>query len=248
MKPCIVIPVYNHETLLPTTLAQVLDFELPVILVNDGSGPACTEVIEQLVAAHDAVSLVSLPHNTGKGGAVKAGLRAAHRLGFTHALQVDADGQHNLQDIAHFLARANTAPDAVICGVPEYDHSVPRLRHYGRYLTHVWVWINTLSLAIKDSMCGFRVYPVAATCKLLDSDHVGDRMDFDTEILVRWFWRGGDLINLPTSVHYPDHGVSHFLPGLDNWLISCMHTRLFFGMLWRAPLWLLGLQRRGRRR
>ena len=41
---------------------------------------------------------------------------------------------------------------AIIAGYPIYDESVPKLRLYARYLTHVWVWINTLSLAIKDSM------------------------------------------------------------------------------------------------
>ncbi|UTA48720.1 glycosyltransferase family 2 protein [Simiduia sp. 21SJ11W-1] len=246
MKPCIVIPVFNHETLLPATLAKVLTYELPVILVNDGSGPACSQVMQALADEHAQVHLVCLAQNRGKGGAVKAGLQAALAMGYSHGLQVDADGQHNLEDIPRFLAAAARTPAALICGVPEYDTSVPTLRHYARYLTHVWVWINTLSLGIKDSMCGFRVYPLAPVCALLANAYTGNRMDFDPEVLVRWFWAGGDLVNLPTAVHYPEQGVSHFLPGLDNWLISCMHTRLFFGMLWRAPLWLLGLARRGR--
>lgn len=82
-----------------------------------------------------------------------AGLHAAHASGFSHALQIDADGQH---DTGIPLRRAGVeSPSTLICGTPVYDESVPKGRLYGRYATHIWVWINTLSLAIRDSMCGF---------------------------------------------------------------------------------------------
>src|SRR6185295_10895949 len=81
-------------------------------------------------------------------------------------LQIDADGQHDAPDIPKFLARARAKPGAVICGVPVYDESVPMGRLVGRYATHVWVWINSLSLEIRDSMCGFRVYPLAPVVRL----------------------------------------------------------------------------------
>lgn len=245
MNACAIIPVYNHGAAIGNTLAEVRAHDLPVVLVNDGSDAQCSATLRQL-ASQDGVTLVELAHNLGKGGAVKAGLRRARELGYSHGLQVDADGQHNLADVRRFLAEARQFPQALICGVPEYDASIPKARLYGRYLTHVWVWINTLSLALRDSMCGFRVYPLAGVCELLAQDYTGNRMDFDPEVLVRWFWRAGDVRQLATRVHYPVDGVSHFLPGKDNWLISCMHARLFLGMLWRAPLWLLGLRKRGR--
>ena len=83
------------------------------------------------------------------------------------------------------LEEARRHPDAVISGEAIYDSSVPRSRRYGRYLTHVWVWINTLSFDIRDSMCGLRVYPLAATCAIWRAHRIGQRMDFDTEIMVR---------------------------------------------------------------
>lgn len=127
----------------------------------------------------------------------------------------------------------------MICGYPVYDDSVPRARLYGRYATHIWVWINTLSFAIKDSMCGLRIYPLAATLRVVERQRIGRRMDFDTEIAVRLYWSGMGVVNLPTRVRYPEDGVSHFRVWRDNLLISAMHTRLFFGMLWRSPklLW-----------
>lgn len=116
---------------------------------------------------------------------------------------------------------------------------MPKGRLYARYLTHVWVWINSLSLQIPDSMCGFRVYPLPPTLALIDAVKLGKRMDFDPEILVRLAWRNQPMRWLPTKVHYPADGLSHFRLFHDNALISKMHTKLFFGMLLRAPaiLW-----------
>ena len=164
-----------------------------------------------------------------------AGMRQAATLGASHILQIDADGQHDTHDEPRFLAESAAHPDAVINGRPVYDESVPLGRLVGRYATHVWVWINTLSLDIADSMCGFRVYPLAATLALLDRESVGTRMDFDIEIIVRLHWAGVPIRTVPTRVTYPMDGVSHFRLWRDNARISAMHTRLFFGMLWRLP-------------
>ena len=237
-KPCAVIPVYNHETAVPAVVETLLAAGLPCVLVDDASSPACRAVLEQLTQG-EQIFLVGLAVNQGKGGAVMAGLREAARLGFTHALQVDADGQHDLHDVAPFMQLSQLNPDALICGYPQYDASVPKGRLYARYLTHVWVWINSLSLKIPDSMCGFRVYPLAPTLALINSVKLGKRMDFDPEILVRLAWRNQPMCWLPTRVHYPQDGLSHFRLFHDNALISSMHAKLFFGMLVRLPsiLW-----------
>ncbi|MGP0171796.1 glycosyltransferase family 2 protein [Pseudomonas sp. NCHU5208] len=232
--PCAVIPVYNHEQPLPGVVEALRKAGLPCLLVDDGSHAACAAVMDELVR-QPQVHLLRLPINQGKGGAVTAGLREAARLGYSHALQVDADAQHDLSKLETFLDTARQHPQAMICGYPEYDASIPRGRLYARYLTHIWVWINCLSLQIRDSMCGFRVYPLRATLALLDTVKLGRRMDFDTEILVRMAWREQPMLWLPTRVHYPEDGLSHFRLWHDNLLISCMHARLFFGMLVRAP-------------
>jgi len=213
----------------------LLDSGLPCRAVDDGTSPACAGGLAQL-ATRENVSLGTLPANQGKGGAVMVGFREAERLGFTHALQVDADGQHDLREVNTFLDASRTHPDALICGYPEYDDSVPKGRLYGRYLTHVWVWINTLSLQIRDSMCGFRVYPLTPVLALMNTANIGKRMDFDSDIIVRLAWRNQPMRWLPTKVHYPADGLSHFRMVHDNARISAMHTRLFFGMLVRAPM------------
>ncbi|MFJ3056665.1 glycosyltransferase family 2 protein [Herbaspirillum sp. NPDC087042] len=236
-KTVVVIPVYDHEQAIGAVVEAVLRQGFPCVLVDDGSSASCARVLQDLAAAHtDRVTMLVHAVNQGKGCAVMTGMRHAAASGYSHALQIDADGQHDCDDIPRFVAASQEAPLAVINGRPIYDESVPKGRLYARYLTHVWVWINTLSLDISDSMCGFRLYPLAPTVQLMRSAHIGRRMDFDTEILVRLYWRGLQVHNLPTRVHYPTDGVSHFRVWLDNVLISRMHARLFAGMLLRAPL------------
>ncbi|WP_227010687.1 glycosyltransferase family 2 protein [Pelagibius marinus] len=235
-RACIVVPVYNHATQARALVERLAEFGKPVIIVNDGSGPADSEILKGLAQEHATVSLFERPANGGKGAAVKDGLKEASRRDFSHALQIDADGQHDVNDVPKFLARARSCPDAVITGQPLYDESVPRGRLIARYLTHVWVWVETLSFTIRDSMCGFRVYPLQSVANLLDGSRLGDRMDFDPEVLVRLSWNGIRIISLPTRVRYPEGGLSHFRLFEDNLLITRMHIKLVAGMLWRLPV------------
>lgn len=229
---CMVIPVYNHAQFLASTLASLAIYQLPAIVVDDGSEQESADILAKIKNIH----LVTLPTNQGKGAAVIAGMREAARRGFTHVLQIDADGQHNAEDVTKFISACQKHPEALIAGRPIFDDSIPKSRLYGRYVTHVWVWIETLSLQIKDSMCGFRIYPLASSLAVADRQYLGKRMDFDTEIMVRLFWQAVPLVEIDTKVIYPEQGVSHFKIWRDNLLISWMHTRLFFGMLYRLPL------------
>lgn len=234
-KPCVVIPVYNHEHALPIVVERLLPYGLSCILINDGSSQACREVMLDLVSKYDHVSMVEHTVNQGKGAAVKTGLQAAQEQGFSHALQLDADGQHDTSDVPKFIELASLHPEKIINGNALYDDSVPKLRFYGRYLTHALVWLNTGSMAIKDTMCGFRVYPVAATLAVLNKYSVGDRMDFDTEIIVRSVWDGMQTVEVPTKVHYPLDGVSHFKMFKDNLYMIIMHIRLLFSRAIQFP-------------
>jgi predicted LPLAT superfamily acyltransferase len=237
-RPCVVIPAYNHPAALEKKVAQLCEQGLAVFLVNDGSTDQTAAVIDELANRFSAVVTMHRRANGGKGAAVKDGLRAAHAAGFTHALQIDADDQHTLSDIPHFLQLAETHPDSLIAGYPQYDDTLPAARRYGRYITHFWVWLETLSLsAIRDSMCGFRVYPLQATCDVLQRESIGDRMDFDIDIIVKMHWAGVPIINTPTRVTYPVDGISHFRMLQDNLRITRMHTVLVLRLL---LLWLPG--------
>lgn len=236
IRACAVIPYYNHPRTLPGTVAELGEHGLHCWIVDDGSDPASRAAAEGVRAQRgDGVTLLTHAVNRGKGAAVLSGCRAAAEAGYTHALQIDADGQHDPADVPAFLAAAAARPEALVLGNARFDASVPRARLYGRYLTRLWVWINTLSLEVRDSMCGFRVYPLAPLLQLAREERLGEGMEFDTEVVVRLHWRGTPIVGLPTRVTYPALGISHFDVWRDNVLISRMHARLFAGMLWRLP-------------
>lgn len=232
---CAVIPVYNHERAIAAVFEGVSAQGLHVFLVDDGCNEACRRELQRLSTAPHA-TLLRHESNQGKGAAVITGMRAAHRRGFTHALQIDADGQHTLADVGRFVDEAHMHPDCVVCGYPVFDASIPAVRYYGRYLTHAMVWLQTLSFEIRDSMCGFRLYPLAAVEALLAKSGVGARMDFDTEIIVRLHWREVPMRWIATQVRYPVDGVSHFRMFYDNVRMTSLHVRLTLGMLLRLPM------------
>ena len=149
---------------------------------------------------------------------------------------MDADGQHDLSKIPDLRSLSLRFPEKIISGMPVYDDSVPTSRKLWRYATHILVWIHTLSLEIQDSMCGFRIYPLRKTLSVIDSvKKFGQRMDFDIEILVRSHWADLHTIQLAVGVRYPLDGVSHFQLFNDNFLITKLHIKLFFGMLESSP-------------
>ncbi|WP_165398957.1 glycosyltransferase family 2 protein [Shewanella maritima] len=237
-KLAAIIPCYNHGNTADAVVVALQAKGLDVLIVNDGSNQPTTDTLRAIKASR-GIHLLELEQNSGKGGAVMAGLRHLHQLGYSHAVQVDADGQHDLSKLSELIDSAKAHPQDVISGKPVYGDDVPKGRLYGRYLTHVSVWIETLSLQIQDSMCGFRVYPLAPVEQLLSRKQLGTRMDFDIEILVRLYWQGLSIRHVDTPVSYPEDGLSHFNAVSDNVKISWLHTRLICGMLPRIPKLLL---------
>ena len=249
LRICIVIPHYEHVEQFSEMLEKLVGENLPIIVVDDASTEPVFQELKALLEA-TAPGTVLLRHasNQGKGGAVMTGLRAAREAGYSHALQIDADGQHNSADIPRFVSTATRHPDALVCGQPVFDESVSRLRYYARYLTLFLSWLESLDTVIRDALCGFRVYPLTLVVPVIERSRLGRRMAFDPEILVRCVWAGIELRYLPVEVRYPEGGRSHFHYFRDNVEISWMHTRLIIGMLLRLPLLLTrsALSRRGR--
>lgn len=235
MKVCFLIPSYQHSKSIQKILEDLSPFKMPCVVVNDGSDEFHTDNLRRICSQYAFVDLVEHEENQGKGGAVITGLKRALDLKNSHAIQIDSDGQHDLQKIKDLLDEAKKHPYAVISGKPVYDESVPTGRKIGRYITHFWVWVETLSFEIKDSMCGFRVYPLKESVALFERVQIGKRMDFDIEVLVRLYWQGLEIRHVDVKVEYPEEGISHFRMLEDNLLISKMHSKLFFGMLWRLP-------------
>lgn len=234
-RPAVLIPCYNHGTTLKALLASLAYLHLPVLIVDDGSDEATKECICAAIEAFPETELLTRKENGGKGAAVMDGASYLAARNFTHFLQIDADGQHDTRDAKKLLELAQAHPEDVISGRPIYDDSVPKKRLYGRYITHFWVWLETLSFEIKDSMCGFRVYPLKSFQALASKRKFGLGMDFDVDVMVRLFWYGVHFHFIPTAVRYPQDGISHFDLVGDNIKIAKMHSRLFFESLLHIP-------------
>ena len=227
MKVCAIIPTYDNARTIEKVVEDVRAHVDEVIVVDDGSGPDAVAAAKRLVE-QDLAHVVFRPANGGKGAAVKSGLAEAHARGFTHALQIDADGQHHADDVPRLLSESAAHPDALVLGQPVFDDSAPRGRKIARQISVFWCAVETLSGAVGDPLCGFRVYPVAAA---LAANARGDKMDFDPEIAVRLAWAGHPIRHVSTPVRYlarAEGGVSHYRFWSDTVLISWMHTRLVF--------------------
>jgi glycosyltransferase involved in cell wall biosynthesis len=232
----VLIPIYDHGATIGAVVDEVASLGLPTLIVDDGSGDATQQAIERVRARHAFVSVLRHAANRGRGAALQTGYREAARRGFTHALQLDADAQHDVSDAKTFLAAAERDPGALILGARDLNVEAPRARRWGRWVSIVQVWIETGSRAVRDPLCGYRCMPLAPTLAILDRVHCGDHMEFDPEIVVRLVWSGVPVTNVPTHVRYYADGVSHFDMLRDNARMIARHTRLVLALLARLPL------------
>ncbi len=235
MNPCLLIPIFDHGREIRAVVESLARFDTRCFVVDDGSGAATRTVLDALEKAHPWVEVQRRERNGGRGAALKTGYRLARSRGFSHAVQLDADGQHAAADVPRFLAEIELHQDALILGAPVFDSSVPRARLYGRQLSRAMVWLATLSLDVTDPLCGFRGVPLAPTVDLLDACPTGDHMEFDPQLVILLCWRGVPVRNVPTRVVYAEGGLSHFDMLRDNARMTDLYLRSLAGMLPRAP-------------
>jgi len=235
----LLIPSYNTGERLAQTVRDALAQWRPVWVVIDGSTDGSAEAVKALAQTEPGLRVIELPSNCGKGAAVLHGMECAQAEGFTHALTMDADGQHPANLISRFMQASIDAPACVVLGKPVFDASAPLLRVRGRRISNWWANVETLGAGIGDSLFGFRVYPLAASVRIMRSTRWMRRFDFDPELAVRLCWAGVRPLNLDAPVKYfsaEEGGVSHFNYLRDNTLLTGMHIRLVFGFVLRLPV------------
>ncbi len=235
----VLLPAYNTGPRLRAVVAEVLLHWQPVMVVIDGSTDGSEQPMLDLAQTEPALTVLVLSRNSGKGAAVLAGAQAARARGYTHALVMDADGQHPAGSIAEFMAASLRRPEALILGRPIFPANIPAERLHGRKLSVGLVRLELLGPGIADPLFGFRVYPLAPLLAVLGSRRGGRRYDFDTEAAVRLGWAGVPPENLAAPVRYfsrAEGGVSHFHYLRDNATLVWLHTRLLAELLlWRWP-------------
>ncbi len=237
MPSCLVIlPSYNSGDQLPRTMQAARRFCDPVWAVIDGSTDASADAAGKLAGDGDRV--ISLEKNSGKGAAVLVAFREAVAAGFSHAIVMDADGQHAAEAIPQFLKLSAENPEHLIAGVPVFGPDAPAERVRGRLVGNFFAGLETWGLGAADSLFGFRLYPLKPSIRILESTKSGRRFDFDTVLAVRLLWAGVPVLNVPVPVRYPpqaEGGVTHFRYVRDNLLLTRVHVRLCSEMLLHIP-------------
>ncbi|GAA4348591.1 glycosyltransferase family 2 protein [Microbacterium rhizosphaerae] len=198
----IIVPAWNEERNVGNTVAEILEAhpEYDVVVVDDGSWDSTAAV------ARDAgASVLSLPFNLGVGGAMRTGFAYAHRNGYRRAIQVDADGQHNPEDIEKVLAGLETADISIgarFDGVGDYDVRGPR-RWAMRFLASVLTRVARVRLT--DVTSGFRAAGPRAIeqyVRYYPAEYFGDTLDS----LVAACHAGLTVTQVPVAMRSRVHG------------------------------------------
>lgn len=235
----VLIPSYNPGGKVLETVRAARAQWNPVWVIVDGSTDGSAEELTAMARGDPGLRVLVRERNGGKGAALLDGLIAARREGFTHALTMDADGQHPAGRIRAFMSASAAAPEAMILGDPVFDASAPRIRLRGRRIANWCTNLETLWAGVHDTLFGFRVYPIAALIEVMRRSRWMRRFDFDPEAVVRLAWRGTPLLNLPAPVQYfsaEEGGISHFNYWRDNVLLTAMYLRLLVGFVIRLPV------------
>jgi glycosyltransferase involved in cell wall biosynthesis len=217
----IVIPAYNHGRQVRGVVEKTLQLGLPVIVVDDGS----TDSTPQVLASLSDVTVIRHEENQGKGASLLTGFAAALRLA-DWAITIDADGQHDPEDILSLIQAVPEGQRPFVIGKRAgMGHgNVPWTSRWGRRFSNFWVWASC-GRWLSDSQSGFRAYPLPET---IDLGTRARRYQFEVEILVLAVWRGIPIIEVPVRTLYgPIEGrVSHFRPWLDFWRNTRTFARL----------------------
>jgi len=234
----VVIPAYNHGRQLRDVLAKTLRFGFPVFVVDDGS----TDSTRQILASFSQVTVIRHDNNRGKGVSLLRGLSFALKVA-DYAITLDADGQHNPDDIPSLVQAVQEGKRPLVLGKRSgMEHAnVPWTSRWGRRFSNFWVWASC-GKWISDSQSGFRLYPLPETLGL---GARSKRFQFEVEVLVRAVWSGIPILEVPVQAIYGpvEERISHFRPWLDFWRNTKTFTCLVVQRVLIPSKW-----RKGKRR
>lgn len=218
MNECLVIvPAFNAAETIADVLAELKTLDLPVLVIDDGS----LDTTAAVVRSHGWVRLLQHSFNQGKGQALKTGFAEADRLGYSHVLTIDADGQHPLLSVPEFLTTARRHPDSLIVGNRFADRStirnMPLLRRVSNAVSSGLI-SRLAGTVVADAQCGMRIYPLIPL-RSLKLENNGYAME--SEVLVKFARTGYPVIELPITCHYPaGTRTSRYRAFYDSWQIA----------------------------
>jgi glycosyltransferase involved in cell wall biosynthesis len=199
---CGVIAAYNARETITDVVRGVRRYLDVVLVADDGCTDGTGEAARQAGA-----EVIRLGRNYGKGHALRALFAEARRRGFSAVVALDADGQHDPEDIPAFLRAHRANPDAVVTGSRLGDtDGIPRYRRNSMLVARFFVSLAANQF-IEDTQCGFRLYPLAVIESLA---LVTERYVTETEILIKAGDSGRTVRSLSVKALYPPGHPTHF--------------------------------------
>lgn len=200
MRVCAVIPALNEATRIADVIRGALQYVDTVIVVADGSTDGTPEVARKAGAR-----VIEHVINCGAGAATMTGLRSALKLGYSVAVTIDADGQHDARDIPRLLATLQEEhADLVIANRFGQKNSIPWIRRLANFIGNVLTFAVT-GLYLPDTQCGFKVFGPRALATI---DLRMSGFEFCTEIIreaARFKWR---IVSVPSKVMYSEYTLA----------------------------------------
>ncbi len=226
----VVIPVYNHAATVTAVIQKTLKQNLPVIVVDDGSTDDTLKNLRSL----QGICLLCHNHNQGKGAALITGMTEAAKTA-EWAVCLDADGQHDPDDIPVLLRSIPESGRAIIIGNRKGMENAPWTSRFGRKFSNFWVWVSGAA-PLADTQSGFRVYPLP---EILYLDVKARRYQYELEVLARAAWQGIGAVEVPVTVDYAPDGarISHFRPWRDFVRNTGTFARLITRRVFSPTLW-----------
>jgi glycosyltransferase involved in cell wall biosynthesis len=206
-----VVPVFNNGATVKEVALGCRKHLAHVLVVDDGS----TDMDVAALFADTDVEVLVHSRNRGKGAALLSALEWVRERGATWMVCIDADGQHNPDDLPLFFPMLGNNPSSIVVGARDFSgENIPEGSKFGRKFSNFWIKLEC-GAKMSDSQSGFRAYPV----ELLSQMNLrGSRYDFEVEVLTKAVWHGLSIREVPISVHYPpkEERISHFDQWKDN--------------------------------
>ncbi|EKE12099.1 MAG: glycosyl transferase family protein [uncultured bacterium] len=200
-KIYIVVPAYNEASVISDVIKEIQAAGYRnIIVVDDGSGDNTYEKISR----NDGV--IPLKHflNRGKGAAAKTGIEAAKMLGADVVITIDADGQHNPNDIEKMLEMIRQEYDVVLGSRLKNPAGMPKYKILHNHIGNLCVWA-LYGLWVTDSQSGFRAYSQKAISAI---ETKTDRYEYDSEVIREIYRNNLKFIEIPIEVRYTDYSMS----------------------------------------
>ena len=189
-----VVPAYNEEHTIALVVQGVQPFTTAVTVVDDGSEDRTGEV-----AASAGATVIRLPENSGKGSAIRAGIRHALAGDCTHVLFLDGDLQHVPAEAARLIDTAiHTGADLVV-GERQFDRSITPASRFHANRLGSRALSAFMGVRVLDTQCGFRVF----TARALRGMQLSARgYEIETEMIVKVGRQGGRIARVPVTSVY----------------------------------------------